>query len=71
VFQAAIRSGDYKLVYEYKKGNASLYNLKEDIGEKIDLSAIRKGKTRKMKALLSQWLDESKANFPAEGIIKP
>jgi arylsulfatase A-like enzyme len=71
VSQAAIRSGEYKLVYAYKTGKASLFNLKEDISEKKDLSTIRKGKTRKMKALLSQWLDESKAKFPDEGIIKP
>lgn len=71
VFQAAVRSGDYKMIYEYKTGNASLYNLRKDIGEKVDISKTYERKTKKMKALLSQWLDETKAKFPDEGTIKP
>lgn len=71
VFQAAVRSGDYKLIYEYKTGISTLYNLSEDIGEKVDLSAKKKGMTKKMRELLRQWLEESNAKFPDEGIVKP
>lgn len=35
----AIREGDYKLVERYEDGRVHLYNLKDDIGERKDLSA--------------------------------
>ena len=36
----AVRSGDWKLVIDHKRGINELYNLKEDLSEKRDLSDI-------------------------------
>lgn len=36
---AAIRFGDYKLIYRYDDGSKELYNIRRDIGEVHDLSA--------------------------------
>ncbi len=36
---AAVRSGDYKLIEHYDPPRVELYNLAEDIGEKVDLAS--------------------------------
>ena len=36
--QAAIRSGDYKLVKFYEKADVHLYDLSKDLGEENDLA---------------------------------
>ena len=33
----AIRDGDYKLIEYFENGTLQLYNLKNDLGEQIDL----------------------------------
>ena len=65
--EGAIRFGNYKLILFYKKGTAELYNLKDDIGEKNDLSKVQPELADKMKKMLVKWLGEVDAKFP-EGI---
>jgi arylsulfatase A-like enzyme len=55
----AVRLGDYKLVEVYETGNIELYNLKDDIGERKDLSAEMPERAARMKQMLHDWRTES------------
>ena len=56
--------GDYKLVESYETGKVELYDLKNDIGESNDLSAVMSDRTRKMAAMLKKWREDIGANMP-------
>ncbi len=71
VFQGAIRMGDYKLIYNYKTGEAELYNLVKDPGENTDISKDNEEQLQRMKKMLREWLADNSARFPAEDIIMP
>jgi arylsulfatase A-like enzyme len=60
----AVRAGDYKLIQWYEDGSIELYNLKEDIGEKINLADKEKGKANKLKKIFHDWLKEIDAWMP-------
>ena len=60
----AMRMGDYKLVESYETGKVELYDLKNDIGESNDLSAVMSDRTRKMAAMLKKWREDIGANMP-------
>ncbi len=51
----AIRNGDYKLIERFEDGRVELFNLKDDISERKDLSATMPDKTRTMLAALRTW----------------
>jgi len=57
----AIRSGDYKLIEWFDEticgtdNRYELYNLKEDIGEKNDLSKKMPRKVKELKRMLADW----------------
>ncbi|MEO0414180.1 MAG: sulfatase, partial [Verrucomicrobiota bacterium] len=55
----AVRVADYKLVASYNNGQTELYDLKNDIGEKHDLSEKMPEKTKELKELLNQWREET------------
>lgn len=63
-FFSAIRQGDFKLVYDIKKGNLELYNLKDDIGETKDISSINRSKVKKLSIELTRKLKEWDAQLP-------
>ena len=63
--EGAVRLGDYKLLYRYKRGVAELYNLAEDIGETRDLAAAKPELTGRMLQMLKQWHNEVDARFAA------
>jgi arylsulfatase A-like enzyme len=71
VFQGAVRWNDFKLVYHYKTGEAELFDLSKDIGEKNDLSKRNAELTSRMKIMLHDWLLETGARFPKTGMIMP
>ncbi|MFC2115055.1 sulfatase [Bacteroidota bacterium] len=52
----AVRSGDWKLVVH--KDKIELFDLKNDVGEKTDLSAKNPDVVNKLTALYDEWLDE-------------
>lgn len=60
----AIRKGDWKLVQNFVTGNFSLYNLKADISEAMDMSVVYPEKTAELKQLLKTWQKDVKAEFP-------
>ena len=51
----AIRDGDYKLIEYFENGTLQLYNLKNDLGEQLDLSKIEIKKTMELKKKLDNW----------------
>ncbi len=65
----AVRAGDYKLIEWYDEticgpGNErELYNLKDDIGEKNNLTRQMPDKTRELKEMLATWRSEMNAQM--------
>lgn len=59
----AVRMGDWKLVENYEDGNAWLFHLPADIGEKRDLAATQPERTKAMRARLHAWYRETGAKF--------
>lgn len=59
----AIREGDYKLIERYEDGRVHLYNLREDIGERNDLSQNRADKVEQLRDKLHAWYRSVNAQF--------
>ena len=51
----AIRDGDYKLLEYFENGTVQLFNIKNDIGEQVDLSKIDSIRTRELREKLQNW----------------
>ena len=60
----AIRLGDYKLIEFYEDNHVELYNLKDDISEKNDLSAKLPQKTKQLRQQLHAWRKQVGARMP-------
>ncbi len=60
----AVRTGNYKLIANYTDDSIELYNLKDDIGEKNDLSEKMPKKAGKLKAMLEKWRKDVDAKMP-------
>ncbi len=61
---ASVRSGDWKLIEFYEYDESELYNIKNDIGEKNDLSSTMPDKTDSLKTLLKEMQKETGAKLP-------
>ena len=64
-FHSAIRKGDWKLVYDMRNGRTELYNLRNDIGEKLDLSSSEPKKLAELSSELSDRLRLWKSPMPS------
>lgn len=62
---SSIRSGDYKLIYRWGNGQFELYNIKEDIGEKINLLATEEDKAKELAQKLADYLRSVEAQRPS------
>ena len=62
----AVRLGDFKLIRFYDDDRRELYNLREDPGEKLDLSAKMPGKKKELSELLDNWLKQIAAVMPVK-----
>jgi arylsulfatase A-like enzyme len=60
----AIRVGDWKLQDFFEDNRVELYNLKDDIGERHDLSDLRPEKRDELHRMLRAWRLEIKAPLP-------
>jgi len=60
----AIRKGDWKLIENQVSGKVSLYNLRADISESMDLAELYPEKTNELKTILQNWQKEVKAVYP-------
>ena len=58
----AVRSGDWKLIEFFETGKAELYNLRDDVGEKRDLTATMPEKGKELRDQLAAW--RAKVNAP-------
>lgn len=63
-FLAAIRQGQWKLIYFEKYGRLELYNLENDIGEKNDLSGKFPERTKALAGQLTRRLKQWHAQMP-------
>lgn len=62
---SAIRRGDFKLIERFNDGSLELYNLKDDIGESINLAAAQPDRAASLLAQLQAWRRETKAAMPS------
>jgi len=67
IYSSAIRKGDYKLIDFFGLGKKELYNLKDDIGEKQDISAKHPEIVKQLYEELDAWRKKVKADMK----IKP
>jgi arylsulfatase A-like enzyme len=61
---AALRRGDWKVLYWYERGTWELYDLATDLGETSDLSAQEPEKAASMRQALAAWLRGHEAQRP-------
>ena len=61
---SAIRMGDWKLIHFYEDDRYELYNLKEDIGEKRDLSAQNPLVVATLKNKLEEMIKDTNSKLP-------
>jgi len=62
----AVRLGDYKLIEFYEDHRVELYNLRDDLGEKKDLSAAVPEKAAELRRMLHEWRSQVGAAMPTE-----
>ncbi len=60
----AVRLGDYKLIEFYEDNRVELYNLRDDLGEKHDLSAASPEKAAELRRMLHEWRKDIGAAMP-------
>jgi len=60
----AIRFGDWKLIEWYEDGKVEMFNLRDDVGEKKDLSKEMAQKAGEMKMMLGEWRERVGAQMP-------
>lgn len=63
-FASALRLGDEKLVYSWKRERSELYDLAEDPGEQHDLAPERPERVAELERRLFAWLDGVGAERP-------
>lgn len=61
---ASIRDGDWKLIEFYQLGDVELYNLKNDPGEKRNLSDSQPAKVQELIGKLHSWQKQMGAKMP-------
>ncbi len=62
---SALRSGDFRLVEFHEDHHIELYNLKDDLSEKRDLTAEMPEKAAALKQKLGAWLKSVDAQMPS------
>ena len=61
----AVRKGDFKLIEYMEDGKLELYDLKENVGERHDVSGVLKEKTNELHQLITTWRREVGALMPS------
>ena len=73
-FSSAFRKGNWKLIYDHRKGKLELYDLSTDIGEMNDLAMVNPQKTKALAAILTRQLkawDAQRPTFKSTGRSVP
>ena len=60
----AVRFGDYKLLEYFENNTVQLFNLREDIGERNDLSQTEPVIREELRGLLRSWREDVNAQMP-------
>lgn len=63
---SSVRSGDWKLIYNYEDKSIELYNLKEDLGETKNMAEDNPRKREELYQKLMTWVQETHAPVPVE-----
>lgn len=63
---SSVRLGDWKLIQYFENNDLELYNLKDDIGEKINRATSDPQKIKELLGLLVKWRKETNAPVPTE-----
>ena len=63
---SAVRLGDYKLIERLEDGRVHLYDLANDLGERVDLAEQEPDRVERMRELLHAWYREVDAKFLRE-----
>ncbi|WP_443937559.1 sulfatase [Pedobacter sp. MW01-1-1] len=63
-FASAFRKGDWKIVYDFRKGKLELYNLKDDIAEMNNLATSNPEKVKELAILFTKKLKANDAQMP-------
>lgn len=63
---SVIQEDGWKLIYFFEDDRIELYNLLEDLGERIEISKTQTEKARYLKAKLLTWLEETNARLPTK-----
>jgi len=61
---SAVRQGDWKLIEFFEDGHLELYNLKDDIGEKLNLASTKPDKAEELHRVLIAWRASIRAPVP-------
>ena len=59
----AIRMKNWKMIERYEDGQAHLYDLSKDVGERKDLSKVHPEQVTMMRKKLHEWYREVDAKF--------
>lgn len=63
---SAIRQGDWKLIYHHIDRRVELFNLRNDISERMNLASVELGKTEELRTRLSGYLRKHAAPMPID-----
>lgn len=63
---SCIRSGNWKLIYNYEDKSIELFNLREDLGETHNLSESNPEKRNELYLKLMKWIEKTQAPIPTE-----
>lgn len=61
---SAVRYGDWKLHYYFEDDGIELYNLKDDIGEQVDLADAKPQEKEELLNYLEDWWEQTNAPIP-------
>jgi arylsulfatase A-like enzyme len=61
---SSVRMGDHKLLEFFEDGRVELYNLREDVGENVNLADGNRALVRQMKDVLADWREGIEAKIP-------
>lgn len=59
-----VRSGDFKYIHHYDNDDHELFDLRNDLGEKVNLYSTRPGKAAELRVKLMDWLKSTQAQLP-------
>jgi len=60
----SVRAGDHKLIEFFEDGRVELFDLRNDVGEKHDLTAEKPDLVRHLRGMLHDWLKRVDARIP-------